>query len=170
MRVAVYAGTFDPIPSGHLSVIERARRLCDRLVVVIAVNPEKKPLFSLDERAEMIRAVIGPWPDVTCAVARSYVIELARDLGARTLVRGVRGATDVQAEIALADANRALAPEIETVFIPAHPALSAVSSSHLKELARQGLDVSRYCPPEISARLVERARGSVGAEREAPHV
>ena len=170
MRIAVYPGTFDPITCGHLSVIERARRLCDHLVVVVAVNPGKEPLFQPEERAQMIREVIARWPDVSCAVTPGYVVDLAREAGARTLIRGVRGATEVEAEIALADANRALAPEIETVFIPAHPQLSEVSSSRLKELARRGLDISRYCPPEIAARLIDRVKDSAAADEEARHV
>jgi pantetheine-phosphate adenylyltransferase len=156
MRLAVYAGTFDPITRGHLSVIERAAQLFDRLLVVVAVNPDKRPLFSVDERLCMIAEVTARWPGVECAATAGYVVELARERGARHLVRGVRTSTDVDAEIALANANRALAPEIETVFIPAHPELSEVSSSRLKALAAEGADVSRYCPPEIAARLAER--------------
>jgi pantetheine-phosphate adenylyltransferase len=156
MRVALYAGTFDPITHGHLSVIERAARLFDRLLVVVAVNPAKEPLFSVEERVAMICEVTAPWPTVACTSTAGYVVHLARAEGARYLVRGVRGATDVAAELALADLNHGLAPEIETVFIPAHPELSEVSSSRLKELATQGQDLSRYCPPQIAARLGER--------------
>jgi len=156
MRVALYAGTFDPLTRGHLSVIERAARLFDRLLVVVAVNPGKQPLFSVEERVEMIREVTAPWPTVTCTSTEGYVVHLARTKGARYLVRGVRGATDVTAELTLADLNHGLAPEIETVFIPAHPELSEVSSSRLKELAARGEDVSRYCPPQIAALLGQR--------------
>jgi pantetheine-phosphate adenylyltransferase len=153
MRIAIYAGTFDPITRGHLSVIERAAQLFDRLLVVVAINPGKQPLFDADERVAMIEEVTGPWPNVACRSTSGYVVELARAHGARYLVRGVRGATDVEAEIGLANMNRALAPEIETVFVPAHPELSEVSSSRLKALATAGDDVSRYCPPEVEARL-----------------
>jgi pantetheine-phosphate adenylyltransferase len=156
MRLALYAGTFDPITRGHLSVIERAARLFDRLLVVVAVNPDKQPLFTVDERVDMIREVVARWPGVACTSTGGYVVELARAQAARYLVRGVRGCTDVEGEIALANRNYTLAPEIETVFIPAHPELSEVSSSRLKELAAAGTDVSRYCPPEIAARLVQR--------------
>jgi pantetheine-phosphate adenylyltransferase len=158
MRVALYAGTFDPITRGHLSVIERGARLFDRLVVVVAINPDKQPLFSADERVAMIREVVAPWPTVDCASTSGYVVHMARAQGARYLVRGVRGCTDAQGELALANLNRALAAEIETVFIPAHPELSEVCSSRLKELAAAGLDVSQYCPPEIAARLAQRVR------------
>jgi pantetheine-phosphate adenylyltransferase len=166
MRVALYAGTFDPITRGHLSVIERGARLFDSLLVVVAVNPNKEPLFTVEERVQMIREVTCPWTNVECGSTDGYVVELARAKGARYLVRGVRSCTDVEGEIALARMNHELAPEIETVFVPAHPELSGVSSSKLKELAIEGKDVSRYCPPEIAWRLRElpSAADSSGAE------
>lgn len=170
MRLAVYAGTFDPITRGHLSVIERAERLFDRVVVVVAVNPGKQPLFSVEERTRMIGEVTGEWPGVTCASTDGYVVALARARGARYLVRGVRGCTDAEAELALANLNHALAPEIETIFIPAHPALSEVSSSHLKALALEGVDLAPYCPPAIAARLRERVKAGALAPAEAAHV
>lgn len=169
MRLGVYAGTFDPITRGHLSVIERAARLFDRLLVVVAVNPGKQPLFSADERVEMIREAVTPWRNVECASTAGYVVQLAAARGARHLVRGVRSCTDVEGEIALANMNRALAPEIETVFIPAHPELSEVSSSRLKALARDGADLSQYCPVEVAARLRERL-AVAPREEEGAHV
>jgi pantetheine-phosphate adenylyltransferase len=156
VRIAVYPGTFDPITLGHLSVVERGARLFDRLIVVVAVNPSKQPLFSLDERIAMIEATARAWPNVNAASTAGYVVELARLHGARYLIRGVRGATDVQAEITLANLNHELAPEIETVFVPAHPELSEVSSSRLKRLALEGADLARYCAPEVREALYRR--------------
>lgn len=156
MKRAVYAGTFDPITLGHLSVVERAARLFDELVVVVAVNPHKEPLFSAAERVELITALAREWPNVTACETSGYVVELARARGARYLVRGVRGVTDTEAELELSRLNRALAPEIETVFVPAHAELSEVSSSHLKELVRAGADVQRFCPALVRARLKEK--------------
>jgi pantetheine-phosphate adenylyltransferase len=166
----VYAGTFDPVTRGHVSVIERGARLFDRLLVVVAVNPGKQPLFTAEERARMIRDVTVPWPNVECACTDGYIVELARAHEARYLIRGVRSCTDAEAEIALARANHELAPEIETVFVPAHRELSEVSSSRLKELAAQGLDVSRYCPPEVAARLRERVKVGAAPRSAAVHV
>jgi pantetheine-phosphate adenylyltransferase len=154
--VAVYAGMFDPITNGHLSVIERSARLFDRFLVVVAVNPAKTPLFSAEERVSMIRNLISRWPNVECEATAGLVVDLARRNGAQFLVRGVRGCTDVEAEIALSNMNHELAPEIETVFIPAHPQLSEVSSSRLKQLVSEGMDVSRYCSPEVALRLNHR--------------
>jgi pantetheine-phosphate adenylyltransferase len=168
VRLAIYAGTFDPITKGHLSVIERAARLFDRLLVVVAVNPTKVPLFSVVEREEMIRLAARAWSNVSCESTTEYVVRLARSRGAGHLVRGVRGATDIDGEIALARMNHALAPEIETVFVPAHAELAEVSSSRLKQLVAEGADVSPYCPPEIEARL--RRRITERAATEEAHV
>jgi pantetheine-phosphate adenylyltransferase len=170
MRVALYAGTFDPLTRGHLSVIERAAGLFDGLLVVVAVNPDKRPLFSVEERVDMGRDAVWTWPNVECTSTDGYVVELARARGARYLVRGVRSCTDVEAEIALANVNRELAPELETVFVPAHPELSEVSSSRLKELVRQGADISRYCPADIAARLRRRMVALAMPDAEVRHV
>lgn len=153
MPRAVYAGTFDPVTAGHLSVIERAARLFDRLIVLIAVNPEKVPLFSLDERLDMLRESTAHLPNVECASTQGWVVDHARACGATVLVRGVRGATDADQETALANANRQLAREVTTVFIPAHIELSEVSSTQLKALARAGADLAPWCPPAVERRL-----------------
>jgi pantetheine-phosphate adenylyltransferase len=164
MKIAVYAGTFDPITRGHLSVIERASRLFDRLLIVVAVNPSKVPLFSVAERLSMIAELSSGWPSVTPLHTEGYVVDFARRHGARYLVRGVRSCTEVEAEIALANMNHELAPELETVFIPAHPELSEVSSSRLKELALSGAELSRYCPLEVGRRLRARLSQRVAEE------
>lgn len=170
MRIAIYAGTFDPITCGHLSVIERAARLFDRLLVIVAVNPTKLPLFTLEERVEMIRKATRRWPNVDSAITEGLVVEVARAQRARYLVRGIRSCTDIESEITLANMNHKLAPEIETVFVPAHPELSEVSSSRLKELAAAGKDVSRYCPPEVAARLHDHLSIIAQSRLETAHV
>jgi pantetheine-phosphate adenylyltransferase len=153
MKAAIYAGTYDPVTFGHLSVVARAVALFDRLWVVVATNPAKQPLFSVVERVELLREATRAWSSCQIVSTDGYVVDLARELGARYLVRGVRGATDIEGEISLARVNSELAPELETVFVPAHAELSEVSSSRLKELARQGADVTRYCPPSVAERL-----------------
>ncbi len=165
MRTAIYPGTFDPVTRGHLSVIARGARMFDRLIVLIAVNPDKQPLFSPDERAQMIRQVTSGHTNVACDHTSGYVVAYAQAHSAQYLIRGVRGCTDVEAEIALANLNHALAPEIETVFVPAHPSLSEVSSSRLKALAQQGGDLSAFCPPELIRRLRERLRAPESERR-----
>lgn len=156
MRIAVYAGTFDPVTRGHLSVIRTAAAVFDRLLVVVAENPKKRPLFTAAERTRFIGDAVAGLPNVECDHTDGYVVALARDRGARFLVRGVRGATDIEDEIALAQANAELAPEIRTFFVPASRELSQVSSSRLKELASSGLDVSSYCTPAVAAALAAR--------------
>ena len=153
---AVYAGTFDPITAGHLSVVRRAVPLFDELIVLVAVNPEKKPLFSLAERLEMIREATARWPNVGCAHTTGYVVDFATDRGAAFLVRGVRDATDATYEAQLAHLNRLLAPELTSLFVPAQQDLAEVSSSALKALAQAGADVTQFCPPGIARRLAER--------------
>lgn len=167
MKQAIYAGTFDPVTLGHLSVIERCARLFDRAWVVVAVNAGKEPLFSLEERVEMLREVTRGLSNIQTVSTTGYVVELARTLGAQYLVRGVRGVTDSESELLLARLNQELAPEIETLFVPAHPELSQVSSSRLKELVREGADISRYCAPGVAKRLLERLSES---RQDAAHV
>lgn len=156
MKAAVYAGTFDPVTLGHLSVVARAAELFDQLWIVVAHNPQKQPLFSVAERIEMLREVSAMWQTCSVVSSEGYVVSLARELGARYLVRGVRGATDIESEIALARLNHQLAPEIETVFVPAHAELAEVSSSRLKQLAREGAELTRYCPAPVAGRLRSR--------------
>jgi pantetheine-phosphate adenylyltransferase len=171
MRIAVYAGSFDPVTLGHLSVIETSARLFDRVWVVVAINPAKQALFAADERVAMLSEVISAWPHVEATSTAGYVVELARQVGARYLVRGVRSVTDSENELGLARLNYELAPEIETVFVPAHPELSEVSSSRLKELVQSGVDVARYCPASVAARLHSRLAGApVRATQETTHV
>ena len=155
MKRAVYAGSFDPITCGHVSVIERSAALFDELCVVVALNPDKVPLFSPKERLELIAAATSHLRNVRCASTSGYVVEHARSFGARYLVRGVRGVTDMESELSLSRLNHQLAPEIETVFVPARMDLAEVSSSGLKELVRSGQNVERYCPPLVAARLRE---------------
>jgi pantetheine-phosphate adenylyltransferase len=169
MRIAVYAGTFDPPTAGHLSVIERAALVFDGVIVVVAVNPTKQPMFAAQERVEMLREATASLVGVECASTEGWIVELAQERGAAFLVRGIRGASDADYEIALANANRALAPAITTVFIPAHPALSEVSSSRLKDLARAGQEIGAFCSPGVERRLRERVAAQRDASKEARH-
>ena len=153
MKIAVYAGTFDPVTLGHVSVIRRASELFDRLHVVIAENPAKKPYFSLKERLAFLSDAASDRDNVLVSTTPGLVVDYATALGARVLVRGVRGATDADYEAELAAVNRRLAPAIQTVFLPADPELSKISSSRLKELAAQGMDVSAYTTPAVARAL-----------------
>lgn len=155
MTLAVYAGSFDPITNGHLSVVARAAPLFDRLIVLVAVNPIKRPLFAIEERLSMIRESCLAWPNVTADSTRGYVADFAAARGAGFLVRGIRDAHDLPTEFWLADLNRRLAPGIETVFLPALSEFSTVSSSRLKKLAAEGAELTGLCPPAVLPRLRE---------------
>ncbi|MEC7526124.1 MAG: pantetheine-phosphate adenylyltransferase [Myxococcota bacterium] len=156
MTIAIYAGTFDPITTGHLSVVKEGVRLFAHVRLLIAVHPDKEPLFSLEERVALAREAVGPMPTVSVDGTSGYVVEYARAIGATVLVRGLRGAADAAYETELAQQNRSLAPEITTVMLPAEPSLSMVSSSELKERAARGEDIAAYAPPVVAARLAER--------------
>lgn len=160
MRIGVYPGSFDPPTAGHLSVIERAARLFDRLIVLVAVNDSKRATFTLEERATMLGEATAEIPAVAIASTRGMVIDAARAAGAGFIVRGVRSLTDFDAEAAMAAAHHALAPEIVTVFVPARPDLAFVSSSALREIARCGGDIERFCPPGVARRLREKTEAT----------
>ena len=161
MTIAVYAGSFDPVTAGHLSVIRQAARLFGHVVVVVAINPDKRTLLTVAERMELLREVVALHPNVTVASTEGLIVDYARAIGASVLLRGVRGATDAQFETTLAHANRALAPDLSTLFLPAEAHLAEVSSSHLKEKLARGEDVSSFCPPAVAAKLRERLSPSL---------
>lgn len=152
-RIAVYAGTFDPPTLGHLDVVRRAARVMDEIHVVIAVNPNKSPMFDVETRLIMWRDMLAEVPNAVAAFTSGYVVSYASEVGAGWLVRGVRGATDAEAESALALANHRLAPEIETIWIPAREDLSEVSSSELKRRAMAGQDIDRYASRQVANAL-----------------
>ena len=157
-HLAIYAGTFDPITSGHLSVIRRAQSLFGHVLVVVAVNPDKRPLFQPEERITLIKEAAAMIPNVECATLETLIADFAREKGATVLVRGIRSVTDVEIEMALANFNSSIAPEILTVFIPSEPEFADISSSRLKEMAARGEDVTAFCPANVARRLSERLR------------
>jgi pantetheine-phosphate adenylyltransferase len=160
MSIAVYAGTFDPVTLGHLSVLRQAARIFSHVRMLVAVNPDKRTLFSLEERVSMIRELTSAIPNVSVDGTGGLVVDYAREIGASFLVRGVRGATDAHYETDLAQQNRELAPDGLTVLLPAEPKLSEVSSSELKRRAEQGESLEGLCPAPVIARLSHR----LGAE------
>lgn len=169
MSIAVYAGTFDPITSGHLSVLRQAARIFVHVRVLVAVNSDKDTLFAVEERVAMIREVVAAMPQVSVDATEGLVVEYAAQIGATTLVRGIRGSSDAEFETMLAQNNRELAPEIATILLPAEPALAAVSSSSLKEQVRLGQDVVD-CPPSVLGHLQEKLAGAHNEPRETiPH-
>jgi len=155
-RVALYPGSFDPLTNGHLDVLFRARRLADRVIVAILENDSKKPLFSVEERVEMIREIVGADEGVSVRSFSGLLVDFAAQTGATLLVRGLRAISDYEYELQMALMNRRLAPAIATVFLMAKEEYSYVSSRLVKEVARLGADVSGLVPEPVRHRLEER--------------
>jgi pantetheine-phosphate adenylyltransferase len=162
-RRAVYTGSFDPITLGHLNVIERSSRLVDELVVGVGTNIEKEPLFTADERVELIRRVTDPLGNVVVRQFGGLAVRFVRECNARVIIRGVRTLSDMEAEFTMTLANRKLDPGIETVFLMADEEYSHVSSSLIKQITTLAGDdeLARFIPkaiiPDLRARLKEQA-------------
>ena len=153
---AVYPGTFDPITNGHLEIITRGVRLFDAIIVAILRNPDKEPLFAMEERVEILRAVAGRLPNVRVEAFDGLLVDYARSRGAQVIVRGLRALSDFEYEYQMALMNQRLAPDIHTIYMMPSEAYSYVSSRLVKEVARLGGDVAGLVPPEVAARLKRR--------------
>lgn len=153
MLTAVYPGTFDPITLGHEDIVRRAARLFDRVIVAIAENRNKKPFFSLEERVEMAREVLGGLPGVEVEGFSGLLIDFAAHHQATTVLRGLRAVSDFEYEFQLAGMNRNLRPDIETIFMTPSDQYMFVSSSMVREVAQLGGDVSPFVHPLVASRL-----------------
>lgn len=161
MRVGLYPGTFDPVTHGHVDIIRRACSLVDRLVIGVAVNRDKGPLFSLEERVAMIETEVGPLMQPTgCEVIvrpfENLLTHCAKDVGATIIIRGLRAVADFEYEYQMVGMNRALDDTIETVFLMADAQHQAIASKLVKEIARLGGDVSKFVTPAVRTALLER--------------
>jgi pantetheine-phosphate adenylyltransferase len=150
---ALYPGTFDPPTNGHLDLIERGARIFDQLTVAILINPVKNPLFTVEERAEMLKEVTSSLGNVSVATFNGLMVEFARHEGANAVLRGIRAISDYEYEFQMALMNRRLAPEIETVFLQPAGRYSFVSSRMVKEVFSLHGDVSGLVPPNVLKRL-----------------
>ncbi|MBA3315391.1 MAG: pantetheine-phosphate adenylyltransferase [Planctomycetota bacterium] len=162
-RHAVCVGSFDPVTLGHADIIARGARVFDRLTVGIGINPDKRPLFSSDERIELMRQVLEPLENVTVASFDGLAVNFVRDCGAAVLLRGVRSLMDIESELTMSLTNRSLAPEIETVFLMANENYSHVSSTLIKQIARFGKDdaadrLRSFVPDPVVAPLIAKYR------------
>lgn len=155
-RVALYAGSFDPLTNGHLDILSRARRLADSVVMAILENDAKKPLFSVEERIEMIREIVGEDAGLPIRSFSGLLVDFAREVDATLIVRGLRAVSDYEYELQMALMNRRLAPGIETVFLMAKEEYSYVSSRLVKEVARLKGDVTGLVPNSVRLRLQKR--------------
>jgi pantetheine-phosphate adenylyltransferase len=155
--IALYPGTFDPITTGHSDLVRRATGVFDKVIVAIAANPAKKPLFSLDERVDLARAVLADLPSVSVVGFDTLLIDCVRQHGARVILRGLRAVSDFEYEFQLAGMNRHLDPQVETVFMTPSEREMFVSASLVKEIAAFGGDVS----PFVHARVMQALRAKL---------
>lgn len=157
-RTALYTGTFDPVTNGHLDVVRHACGLVDRLVIAIGVHSSKTPIFTAEERAEMLRAVCGPLAAEQLAALEvttfnDLAIDAARRHGATILIRGLRDGTDLDYEMQMAAMNETMAPGIQTVFLPASPPVRPITATLVRQIAGMGGDVTAFVPPLVAERL-----------------
>ena len=150
MTTAVFPGSFDPPTYGHLNIIERSSRLFDRIDVVVSVNINKHTLFTAEERLAMLKALTEPYQNVTVHLCDTLIVEYAKNIGAKALLRGVRNMNDFAYEFDLSLMNHNLDPGIETLFIPTEPRYVIIKSSAIKELAAFGGDISNMVPPVVA--------------------
>lgn len=157
-RTALYTGTFDPVTNGHLDVVRRACRIADRVVVAIGVHSSKMPIFTADERAEMLRATCGEAAEAAGSVLEvvtysDLAIAAARRHGATLIIRGLRDGTDLDYEMQMGAMNEAMAPDVETVFVPASPGVRPITATLVRQVAAMGGDVSPFVPPLVAEKI-----------------
>ena len=156
MKTAIYAGSFDPITSGHLNIIRRAASIFDKLIVCVMVNAGKNPMFSLEERVDLIRRVTGDLPNVEIDCSNELLAEYARRRGSCVVVKGLRAVSDFESEFQMALLNRKINPDLDTMFLTADSQYMYLSSSMVKELGAYGGDLSDFLPKEIIPDFQER--------------
>jgi pantetheine-phosphate adenylyltransferase len=157
-RIALYAGSFDPVTNGHIDVIRHAVRLADRLVLAIGVHPGKAPLFSAEERLVMLQETCAPLAreaksELSCVTFSGLVVDAAKTEGATILIRGLRDSTDFNYEMQMAGMNETMAPAVQTVFLPASPMARPITATLVRQIAGMGGDVSAFVPASVAAQL-----------------
>lgn len=156
-RIALYPGTFDPVTNGHLDIISRAVKLVDKLIIGVAINPAKTPLFTVEERVQIIREETLECSKVAEIEVRTYdnlTIQFARQVGAQMVIRGLRAVADFEYEFQMTAMNQQLERNIETVFLMADPRHQAIASRLVKDIVSMGGDVSRFVPAGVAGRLI----------------
>ena len=153
MVKAVYPGSFDPVTYGHLDIIERASKVVDELIVAVLVNSGKNPLFSMEERVEMLKEATREFSNVRIETFQGLKVDFAREMGAKVMVRGLRAVSDFESEMQIAQTNHSLNPDIDTMFFTTSLEYAFLSSTIVREVASYGSDVSQFVPPVVEERL-----------------
>ena len=156
MKIAIYPGSFDPITSGHLNIIQRSAKIFDKLIVCVMVNAGKNPMFTLDERVDLIRRVTGDLPNVEVDSSNELLADYARRRGSCVIVKGLRAGSDFENEFQMALINHKINPELDTMFLTAESQYMYLSSSAVKELGMYGVDLSDFLPKDIIPDFQER--------------
>ncbi len=159
-RLAIYAGSFDPPTLGHLDLIERASALFSDVIVGLGKHATRSPLFTVEERLELVSRISGHLPNVTVEAFDGLLIDFCKKKRARVIVRGLRAATDFEYELQIAHANADLEPNVDTVFLPTRTKMGFISASLVREIASHGGDVSRYAPAAVCEALVNKFGGA----------
>ena len=158
MKIAIYPGSFDPVTSGHLNIIQRAAKIFDKLIVCVMVNAGKKPMFTQEERVELIRRVTGDLPNVEVDCSAELLAEYAKRKGSCVIVKGLRAGSDFENEFQMALINHKINPELDTMFLTADSEFMYLSSSTVKELGSYGVDLSDFLPEPIIPDFQERIK------------
>lgn len=148
-KICLFPGTFDPITMGHVDVIQRSASLFDKLIIAIGVNTSKTPMFSVEQRIAWIQEIFKDYPHIEVTSYTGLTINYCKEVGAQYMMRGIRYISDFEYEKAIGDMNRLLAPEVETIFLTCAPEYSTISSTIVRDVIRNGGDVSRIVPPEV---------------------
>lgn len=159
--VGLYPGTFDPVTNGHIDIIKRATRIVDKLVIGVAINPGKGPIFTLEERVEMVREEIAECSaevEIDVIPFDKLLMQMADDVGAQVVIRGLRAVSDFEYEYQMVGMNARLNPNVETVFLMAEARHQAIASKLVKEIAMFGGDIASFVPPRVAKRTVSRMR------------
>ena len=160
-RVAIYPGSFDPPPNGHLDIVDRAARLFDRVVIGVGRNLSKKTVFTADERVDLMRDACRHLENIEVRTFDSLQVEFAREVGASFIIRGIRALSDFEFEFEMANMNATLAKEVEMVFLMTAPEYLFVSASRVKELAAFGASVAKFVPPNVAKALAKKGSGGL---------
>lgn len=158
MRRAIYPGSFDPVTNGHLDIIERGAQICDELIVAVLQNKVKSSLFSVEERVRMLNEVTNHLPNVKIFAFDGLLVDFARQMDAKMIIRGLRAITDFEYELQMAQTNHKLAPEVETVFLTTSLDYSFLSSTTVKEVASFRGDISQFVPKVIEEKIKEKQK------------